>query len=298
MKDQRVVILCGGRGSRLSPLTESIPKPLAVVQGRPILWYTFLTLYKHGFRRFIFPLGYKGELIESFIRKEFEEYDCKIHFIDAGVDTSIAGRLKKSAKFIPAHADFFLLNGDTLFDFDISSMFGEHRETKALITLSSAGVVSNYGLIIEEAGRFVDFVRDSPVSSFSLGENPKKTGYVNAGFAWINRDALELIDLEKSENFEAELYSKVAKMGRAAHYRIKGDWFAIDTQKDLKIVNLEVPARQEVGKIMKDRKKDLSSRYTYQTRYFSDLNELKKNILNKSVIPHQVEIQPGPMKGS
>lgn len=297
LKDRSVVILCGGRGSRLGAITENIPKPLVKVHDKPILWYTFLTLYKHGFRNFIFPVGYKGQMIEGFITREFEEHDCSLRFIDTGSDSPIAKRLKMVSKLIIDGSDFFLINGDTLFDFDILSMYQLHRRKKALITLSSVEIVSSYGVIIEEKGKIVDFAREKKVSYFSL-EEKKRRGFVNAGLIWLNKDVLDLIDLDKSDNFEQDLFLKAIRNGTCiAHYKIDGNWFAIDTQKDLSIINIKTKTDQKIGLLMKKAKKNLSSRYSYRTKYYNDVNKVREEIVNKTIIPHQVEVQPGPLTG-
>ena len=237
-KDRIAVILCGGRGSRLGPVTESLPKSLVKVHDKPILWFIFLQLYKHGFRHFIFPLGYKGEMIEEFITQEFKKYDCKLSFVKTGEDSAIAKRLQQVAHLIPEHDDFFLLNGDTFFDFNIDSMYQLHRSKNAFVTLSSVEIIATDGIIIEENGKITDFARDKKVSSLSLGNDHTTWGYVNAGLVWLNKDALHMIDLEECDNLEHELYPKIIKAGRAAHYKIDGDWFAIDTPKDFDIINL------------------------------------------------------------
>ncbi len=150
LKNQWVIILCGGRGSRLGSITESLPKPLVKIQDKPILWYTVLTLYKYGFRHFIFPLGYKGDMIKKFIVQEFEEYDCKFRCIDTGEDTPVAKRLQQCAKLIPERDNFFMLNGDTFFDFDIIDMYQLHRRKEALLTLSLWEPIDN-GIYLQAA---------------------------------------------------------------------------------------------------------------------------------------------------
>jgi glucose-1-phosphate cytidylyltransferase len=297
IKNHWAIILCGGRGSRLGSVSESLPKSLIMIHDKPLIWYTVLILYKNGFRKFIFPLGYKGEMIESFITQEFGERDFEIRLVDTGVETPIANRLHKVSKLIPEEDDFFLLNGDTFFDFNISEMYQIHKRKNALLTLSSVEIISPYGILVEEDGVITDFTRNEKISHFSLNGKQDKKGYVNSGFSWINKDALNLIDLEACENFEQELYLKVIKMGKACHYKIDGNWFAIDTQKDLNFINLKEGSKREVGELAQQAKKNLTTRYSYQTRYYSDVNKLKESILNKTIIPHQVEIQPGPLGG-
>ena len=277
--------------------TETAPKSLALIQEKPIIWFTFLTLYKDGFRKFIFPLGYKGKMIEEFIIKEFDELDCEIRFAETGDNTPIAHRLHKVSKQIPEGEDFFLINGDTFFDFDIREMYHFHKRKNALVTLSSVEIISEYGVLIEADGQLVDFSREEKVSYFSLNSQDSLKGYVNSGFVWINKDAFKLINLETCNNFEQELFPKIIKMGRGCHYKIQGNWFSVDTPKDLNIINLKEGSQQELGQMVQRAKKNLATRYSYQTKYYSNLNGVKEKILNKTIIPHQVEIQPGPMGG-
>ena len=99
IKNQCAIILCGGRGNRLGSISESLPKSLIMVHDKPLLWYTVLMLYKNGFRKFIFPLGYKGEMIESFLTQEFDERDIEIRLVETGIDTPIANRWELSSTF-------------------------------------------------------------------------------------------------------------------------------------------------------------------------------------------------------
>ena len=250
-----VIVLCGGRGSRLGSVTESIPKSLALIHDKPIIWYTFLSLYKDGFRKFIFPLGYRGSMIEEFITKEFDELDCEIRFMDTGEDTPVAQRLHKVSSQIAEKDDFFLINGDTFFDFDILGMYHFHRRKNALATLSSVKIISDYGILIEEEGQLKGFSREEEVSHFTLNRKKSARGHVNSGFVWLNKEALKLIDLENCKNFEQELFQKIIKMGRAAHFKIEGNWFSVDTKKDLNTINQKEGNQMVLGKEFKKLRK-------------------------------------------
>ena len=266
LKNHWVIVLCGGRGSRLDSVTESIPKSLALVHDKPIIWYTFLTLFNAGFRKFIFPLGYRGAMIEEYITKEFDELDCEIRFLETGLDTPIAQRLYKVSNQIADGDDFFLINGDTVFDFDILEMYHIHRRKKALATFSSVEIFSEYGILIEEDGQLKGFSREEKVSYFCLDGNKNIWGHVNSGFVWLNKDALKLIDLEICKNFEHELFPKIIKIGRAVHYKIKGNWFSVDTKKDLNIINQKDESLKELGAMVKKSKQDLTTRLSIQRR--------------------------------
>lgn len=269
------------------------------VHEKPLIWYVFLTLYKHGFREFIFPLGYKGEIIREFVSSEFSGFDCQLHFFSTGEDTPIAKRLHLVSHEIPDGSDFFLVNGDTFFDFEIEKMYQLHDKENALLTLSSVEIVSSYGLIIEKQGKIEGFARDKRVSHLNVENGGQEAkGYVNAGLTLISKSALAMIDLKNSENFEHDLFPEIIKANRAAHYKIDGEWFPVDTQKDLSIINLDVMSSLNIGDKVKTAKKNLADRYMYRTHYFEDVQALKTSILNKTVIPHQVEIQPGAAEGA
>jgi len=250
------VILCGGRGSRMGPVTDAIPKALAEVHGKPILWFIFWTLHNHGFRNFIFPLGYHGAQIESYMHSINDDSDCRITCIDTGEDTPIGLRIQQIREFIPDGEDFFLLNSDTIFDFDIEEMLNVHQESNSLLTLSSVEVVSIWGLIITDGDRLTGFDRQRKIRHLTSDDLPGKYGLINSGLAWLNKDALNEIDLNNCADFETELYKRIIEIGRASHYQIRGEWFPIDTPKDLNVINLtenDVHGRGHIAKAVHDK---------------------------------------------
>jgi glucose-1-phosphate cytidylyltransferase len=258
MTGKWAIVLCGGRGSRLGSITETIPKPLVLVHGKPIIWYSFLSLYKHGFRNFIFPVGYRGDMVRKYIYETFGAMDCEIFCIDTGEDTSIAGRMAQIVDLIPDKEDFFLINSDTLFDFDIGAMYDQHKKDNALLTLSSVEVVSSWGLIYIWEGKMVDFDRERKIRYVSAEGAPGEYGLINSGLAFLNKEALEWVDLnEVGLNFENILYQTIIRIGRASLFEIKGMWFPIDTPKDLDIVNMVVPDINGVGKEAQTMKQNL-----------------------------------------
>ena len=254
------VVLCGGRGSRLGPVTNERPKALVEIHDKPILWYVFLSLYRHGVRNFVFPLGYKGQMIEEYVREISRGMDCNIVCVDTGEDTEIADRVAKILPFVPDHSDFLILNSDTIFEFDIDEMYRLHRSKNALVTLSSVEVVSSWGLILlKENGDLAGFDRERKVHQMRSKEAPSLEGVVNSGIAWLNKDAFSFVDLNVCRDFETHLYSKLIEMGRAAHYYLRGSWFPIDTPKDLNVMNLAIGDRHESGGVAKAVKERLTS---------------------------------------
>lgn len=238
--------------------TASQPKSLIKVHGKPIIWYVFLSLYRHGIRNFIFPLGYLGKAIEEFILDASQDMGCNIHCVDTGEDASISERILQIEHLIPEHEDFFVLNSDTIFDFDVEGMYALHKAKNALVTLSSVEVVSHWGLILMDGEDLVAFDRERKVHHLIAAESGQLEGHVNSGLAWVNKDALGLVDLAEGD-FETILYGKVIELGRAAHFRLEGYWFPIDTPKDLQIMNLTVGDRHDSGQMAKAVKDSLSA---------------------------------------
>ena len=113
-----VLILCGGKGTRLGAIGKRLPKTLIKVQGKPIIWYIIKILIKNGFNHFILPIGYKGVQIKKYFRNNKLFDNSKIELIDTGNNTTIAKKNIQGKKNIISN-NFVLLNGDAIFDFNI-----------------------------------------------------------------------------------------------------------------------------------------------------------------------------------
>jgi len=237
VSNAQAIVLCGGMGARMGALTQDIPKPLIRIHGQPLLWYVLRTLRRNGIRRVIFPLGYKGELIRDYVRTAFADEEMQFELVDTGVDTSIAGRILQIRDLVPQGSDFLLLNSDTVFDFPLHEMFDQHRAASALLTLSSVAIASPWGLIHEKNGSLFSFSRERKMHYLMSDEDPAARGYVNSGIAVLNEAALAFVNTSATHDFEQDVYSRIIQLGRATHYRIHGTWFAVDTQKDLQLIN-------------------------------------------------------------
>jgi glucose-1-phosphate cytidylyltransferase len=232
------LMLCGGLGSRMGSLTDETPKPVLVIHERPIIWYSFWSLYKNGFRNFILPLGYLGHQIKEYITEISKDVDCNIHFTDTGIDTSIADRIKQVCHLIPEEESFFLLNTDTVFDFDINSMYQHHINRNALVTVSTVEVTTPWGMLTVVGDEIVDFDKDRKVQRFVSSHLNDGYGVVHSGLAWIKKSALGYIDFENmSDDFETDLFGEAIREQRMAHFSLEGIWVPIDTPKDLAAMN-------------------------------------------------------------
>lgn len=252
------VMLCGGFGNRMGSLTSTTPKPMLLVHDRPIIWYSFWMLYQKGFRNFILPIGYLGHLVEEYIIDISKNVDCNIYCVDTGIETPIASRIEKICHLIPKNKDFFLLNTDTIFNFDVVSMYEHHVAKKALVTLSSVEVVSPWGILTVFGDDIVGFDRERKVQKLLSGNNSDGYGVVNSGLAWINKTALSLIDFKTIGDFETDLFNAVIRERRMSHFVLDGIWFPIDTPKDLEAINYNMKSGESESSTLKSLLRSIS----------------------------------------
>jgi glucose-1-phosphate cytidylyltransferase len=130
-----VVILCGGRGTRLQEHTRSIPKPMVEIGGRPILWHVLQIHLAQGFRRFLLLTGYLGEQVERFITAERWPAGAEIRCLDTGEETPTGGRLHRAADAL-GEQTFCLAYGDGVADVDLAALLGAHAEHGAPATMT------------------------------------------------------------------------------------------------------------------------------------------------------------------
>ncbi|MFK8068112.1 MAG: NDP-sugar synthase [Gammaproteobacteria bacterium] len=260
--DKTAVILCGGRARRLGAISDEVPKALVQVHEKPILWYIILKLYTEGFRHFILPLGYKADQIRDYIDHNFSSLSAKIDLIDTGEGASIGERISKIKPLITSE-NFLLINGDTIFDFPVGQVFEDLSQSKNLTTLISCQVYSQYGLLSVVNNEVIAFDRDLLVDNYEVasnGNNNEIKYRVNSGISVIKTSALDIIPIENCNNFEREFYGELIKKNVVGSYHIDEYWFAIDTPKDLFIIN-ELKNNDPRAVEAKNTKLRLSSEY-------------------------------------
>ena len=238
----KTIILAGGFGTRLSEETESRPKPMVEIGGRPILWHIMKTYAHHGFDEFVLALGYKAD----FVKKYFLEYatysgnltvqirngeskilqreqdEWTIHLEDTGLDTMTGGRIKKLADWI-GNEPFLLTYGDGVSNVDIKKVIEFHKKQKKLATITAVRPPARYGGLFME-GDLVKNFTEKP----QAGE-----GWINGGFMVCEPQIFSMIQGTKS-SLEAELLEELSRQGELAAYRHEGFWQCMDTQRDLK----------------------------------------------------------------
>ncbi len=236
----KVIILAGGFGTRLSEYTESIPKPMVTVGGKPILWHIMNTYAKFEHKDFYVALGYKAEAIKEYflnyrtLNSDFtvdlsngyvdvhqqDAVDWKVTLVDTGLNSMTGGRVKRMKKFI-GNETFLLTYGDGVSDIDIDALVGFHRNHGKMVTVSA----------VHPGARFGELDLDGDlVTSFSEKPQTKK-GWINGGYFVIEPSFFDLIQGD-STILEKGPLEKVTEMGELMSYRHNGFWQCMDTKRD------------------------------------------------------------------
>ena len=241
----KVVLLCGGKGTRLREETAFKPKSLVEIGGKPILWH-IMKIYSHyGFNNFIICLGYKGDMIKEYFQNyslynsdttmkvakreiQFENHaseDWNVTLADTGEETNTGGRIKKIEKYIDT--DYFLATyGDGVADINISKLIDYHLKNGKIATVTGLHPTSKYGILdIDDKGT-VTYFKEKPI----LKE------WVSGGFFVFNK---KLFKYYLSENciLERETFEQLVKDKELNVYKHEGFWGSMDTYKDLEYLD-------------------------------------------------------------
>jgi glucose-1-phosphate cytidylyltransferase len=219
-----VVILCGGRGTRLQEHTRSIPKPLVEIGGRPILWHVIQLYAVQGFRRFVLCTGYKGELIEAFAASHAWPDGVQVQCVDTGLETPTGGRIARVAEHVGPDT-FCATYADGVADIDFAQLLDFHGEHGRLATMTVVRPELQFG--VTEMGE------DGVVSGFR--EKPRSEHWINGGFFCFEPGVLDY--LTESSVLEREPLEGLAADGQLHAFRHTGFWDCMDTYKDAVLLN-------------------------------------------------------------
>lgn len=161
----KTVILCGGRGSRLKPLTDLIPKPLVTLNGKPLLQHVVNGYLRKGKTDFVLCVGYREDMIRDFLAQQ--AFSGTFEFSNAGEQASILQRLHQARTLMGDRV--FVAYGDTLIDIDLEVMLAQHQASQAQLTITIAEIRSPFGLVtIDEAGWGMSF-EEKPLQMYYIG---------------------------------------------------------------------------------------------------------------------------------
>ena len=203
----KVVILAGGFGTRLSEYTKFIPKPMVKLNNKPIIYYIMKHFSNYGFKEFYIALGYKGDVIRNYFKKN--SFKWKINLIETGIKTMTGGRIKKLKKYLDEE-DFFMTYGDGLSDVNLKKLLQFHKKNKkALVTMTAVRPPARFGAIK---------IRGKKVSVFR--EKSKiDEGWINGGFFIMNKKFIDYIQ-KYSTYLEKSPLEKAAKKINYMHSSI------------------------------------------------------------------------------
>jgi glucose-1-phosphate cytidylyltransferase len=218
-----VVILCGGRGTRLRERTESVPKALVEIGGRPILWHVIRIYAAQGFERFLLATGYLGEAVEEFAAAERWPGRVEVECVDTGLDTPTGGRIARLGDRL-GDGTFCTTYADGVADIDLELLLGFHRDHGRQATLTVVRPDLQWGVAELEGDR---------VSGFA--EKPRSEHWINGGFLCFEPGVLEYLTEESV--LEREPLRRLAADDQLRAYRHEGFWDCMDTYKDAVVLN-------------------------------------------------------------
>lgn len=244
----KVVILCGGLGTRLREETEFRPKPMVEIGGKPILWHLMQVYSHYGFKDFVLCLGYKGEMIKEYfynyevlnndftlelgngkqieIHTNHAEKGWRVTLSDTG-DIALKGaRLKRIEKYISGD-QFMVTYGDGLANVNIASLLAFHRSHGKLATVTGINLASRFGQLK---------ITGNQVESFS--EKPElASDFINGGFFVFNRGVFDYLSAEDRCDLEIGALEEISRKGELMVYKHSGFWACMDTLRDMEYLN-------------------------------------------------------------
>jgi glucose-1-phosphate cytidylyltransferase len=221
----KVVILCGGLGTRLAEETVTKPKPMVCIGHKPIIWHLIKYYYSYGYNDFILATGYKSEIINNFFKKN-KIKGCNIFLKYTGKKTLTGGRILRLQKYL-GNNDFLLTYGDGLSNINIKKLIKFHKKNKAIVTVSAVRPPVRFGeLSISKNGTVYAF-KEKPQS----GKN-----WINGGFFVVKSHIFNYLKNDKTVLERTPLASLSAqkKLKAFKHYSF---WQCMDTMRDKILLN-------------------------------------------------------------
>jgi glucose-1-phosphate cytidylyltransferase len=217
-----VVILCGGRGTRLQEHTHAIPKALVEIGGRPILWHVMQLYASQGFGDFVLCTGYLGEQVSAFARAQAPA-GVRVRCLDTGLETPTGGRIALATDSLDS--TFCATYADGVADLDLRALVRFHRDHGALATMTVVRPPLPFGVTeLDGDGRVVGF-----------REKPRSEQWINGGFFCLEPAVRERLD--RDSVLEREPLESLAADGELRAYRHDGFWDCMDTYKDAVMLN-------------------------------------------------------------
>ena len=215
----KVVILCGGFGSRLGKETSVIPKPMVKIDKDPILIHILRLYFKHGYNDFILALGYKGNFIQNFFKRN--KFKFKVRTIFTGKKTLTGGRLLKLKKYLKKENNFMLTYGDGISDQNIKKLEKFHLKHNRTATMTVVRPPVRFGEVTLKKDKIIKFKEKPQI----------QTSWINGGFFVFNNKIFKFLSKD-NEMLERNPMEKLYKKNQLMAFRHHGFWQCMDTQRD------------------------------------------------------------------
>lgn len=246
----KVVILCGGQGTRIRDVSENVPKPMIPIGTLPILWHIMKYYAKMGHKEFVLCLGYKGQAIKDFFlnyeshtrdfsvtlgaakqvdyHTEHEEADWRVTLADTGQDAMTGARVRKIRNYIGNDEHFMLTYGDGVGNVDIDKLIEFHVSHGRILTVTG----------VRPPGRFGELMADERGLVTEFNEKPQATGgRISGGFFVCHRDLFDYLDDRENLVFEEEPMRALVRDQQLAVYQHDDFWQCMDTYRDWQFLN-------------------------------------------------------------
>ena len=209
----KAIILAGGRGKRLKPVTDYVPKPLVPIKNIPIIEWQIRYLKKFGIKEVIICTGYKADMIESYL--SMKKLGMKIKFSIEKTPLGTGGAIKKAGKLINDKS-FFVINGDTITNIDLQQLASKKNAIAAI------ELRTKYGILETESDKIINFKEKKEISDT----------WMNAGIYHLQKEVLKKLPIKG--DIEKTVFPDYAKKGMLNTIKFKNvEWFSVDSFKDM-----------------------------------------------------------------
>lgn len=239
----KTIILAGGYGSRLGSLTEVVPKPMVMIEGKPIIWHVMKIYSYYGHNEFLIATGYKGEVIKNYFYS-YKSYNSDftvnlksgdisflgsnsgeewiVTVLDTGLNTLKGGRLKRIQPYLEDQTNM-LSYGDGLCDVNINKLIEFHKSHKKILTITGVHPPSHFGEIYEENNRILSFEEKAQ----------NRRGLINGGYMVFEKEMFEYLSTDENCEFETEALEELVSIGQVMVYKHDSNWACMDSKRDL-----------------------------------------------------------------
>ena len=221
----KAIILAGGRGKRLRPITDKIPKPLILINKKPLIERTIKYLKKYGITEIIISSGYKSTLIEKFLKKR-KNFGCKITFSTEKTPLGTGGAIKKALRYVDEDS-FLVLNGDIVTNIDLKKILKKPN------TIAANELKTKFGTMDIKNNKILKFNEKKDVTNV----------WMNPGIYHLSKDIERLIP--KKGSLEGVVFPKMVKNKTLETVKFKNAlWFSIDSHKDIEECSKEIKSKK------------------------------------------------------